>query len=128
MLMACKPRPEHLSGIASLEYTGVSAAGVEFVLKNGSPNKVNLRGEYVRHKSADPWDTQVDCRAPNGTTRYEHPVEVGADKPEIIQVSPREEIRLLIWTDFIVVSGGARCRLRLKLEDHTIIESGEFVP
>lgn len=127
-LTACNPRPAHLSGIVTLEYGGLSAAGIEFVLKNGSSNKINFRGEYAKHKTADPWDTQVDCRAANGTTRYEHPVEVEADKPETIQVQPGSEARLLIWTDFIVASRGARCHLRLKLEDRTLVESGEFVP
>jgi hypothetical protein len=127
-LAACEPRTESLSGVVSLEYAGASAAGVAFVLKNGSSEKVSFRGEYRQNMIADPWDTRVDCRATNGTTRYEHPVEVGADKPEIIQLSPREKIRLLIWTDFMAERRGARCRLRLELEDHTIVESGEFVP
>ena len=77
VVTACKPRLEPLSGTVSLEYAGVSAAGVEFILKNGSSKEISLRGERARHKSVDPWDSQVDCRAANGTTRYEHPVGAG---------------------------------------------------
>jgi hypothetical protein len=97
-------------------------------LENGLSKTISFRGEYTRSKGADPWDTQVVCQAADGTTGYEHPIGVGVEKPVSIEVSPGERMRLLISSDFTVVSRGAHCRLRLTLEDQTTIYSSEFVP
>jgi RHS repeat-associated protein len=116
------------SGAVSLEYVGVSGPSVLFDLKNGSAKKISFRGTYSMLKGADPWDSQIVCRTPNDTTGYEHPIALQNSIPASIIISPGDQMRLRIGNEIAAGDKGARCRLRLKLEDRTVLESTEFVP
>jgi hypothetical protein len=125
-LVACKPAEAPLpSGHISLVYVGILGSNVEFRLENGSSKTIRFRGLYTRPEGADPWDTQMVCRAANGTTGYNHPIAVVVGEPASVKVSAGKQMRLLIST---AGDKGAHCHLRLTLEDRTIVESSEFAP
>jgi hypothetical protein len=128
ILTACGPRPGDSVGAVSLEYVGVSGPSVLFDLKNGSAKKISFRGTYSMLKGADPWDSQIVCRTPNDTTGYEHPIALQSSIPANIVISPGDQMRLRIGNEIAAGDKGARCRLRLKLEDRTVLESTEFMP
>lgn len=125
-LTACGPRQVHSTDAATLEFAGISGSDVVFKLKNESSKTISFRGAHSILEGADPWDTQLVCHDANGTTGYDHPIALVDSKPASISVSPRDQMRLRIGNEIGAGAKGSHCRLRLKLEDQTVIESSEF--
>ena len=128
-LVACKPADAPPpSGQIGLAYAGLSGSDAVFRLDNGSSQTIRFRGLRTIRAGADPWDTHIECEAPNGATMYEHPIALVVDKPSRIEVSPGEQMRLVIGIQTSGEDKGAHCRLHLKLEDGSIVTSNDFAP
>jgi len=127
-LAACEPTAKlPLTGEVSLQFVRESQSGFHFRLANQSAQVISLRGTYNKGVG-DPWDTDADCKAPNSDTWMEGPfalVDAGAHS---IEVSPGEQLELIVNSKFAEQHKGGRCRLNLRLQGGRFITSGEFEP
>lgn len=125
--VACKPSAKlGPSGQVSLEYLGTGKSDSLFRLTNGSSRPVSLRG----------WSSMLG----DTTSTYSIACETGQSESSVgigppfgshsknIEVSPGEQLRLTIPTDYIRQFRGAHCRLGLILQDGSVVHSGEFQP
>lgn len=128
-LVACKPADAPPpSGQIGLAYGGRSGSDAVFRLENGSSQTIRFRGLRTIRASADPWDTHIECESAHNADMYEHPIALVVDKPSRIEVSPGEQMRLVIGIQISGEDKGAHCRLHLRLEDGSIVTSSEFTP
>jgi hypothetical protein len=128
VLSACTPSDSvPLSGSVSLEYVGTSHSdgAVDFALANGSSRSIYFRG------NPEPRGATMSCIRPEDAEGF---MQAIADPPateETVKVSPGRRLRTSLFVirlppDF--KNGHRRCRLRLTLENGTVVESPEFTP
>lgn len=130
-LVACKPTDSHLlSGDISLEYLRSSKSDVTFRLINGTGRTIYLRGSHLLSLAIEPWagDTGLECEAVPYAGSEEEPIGFGEGTPAIFKISPGETIRLVVPTGLPQRFKGGRCRLKVRLQDGTIVGPSEFQP
>jgi hypothetical protein len=131
-LVACRPAAEvPQSGRVSLEYSSTSERDYLFSLANGTSQPVTFRGWSAMFESTTPspevysswcYSSQSSSGVLVGPAFVD-----GGSPPQLIEVSPGEQLRLAIRSDFHQFRG-SRCRLSLRLEDGSMVESGDFKP
>lgn len=130
-IVACGSRADLVpSGTISLEYVETSGERAVFQLENRSTQSLYFRGRSTPLTGVAPLAGAVStlqCKpAEAGAWVVEGKIEEGG--PETIHVAPGQRQRLSVQAAFAQQYKGGRCRLRLRLEGGTFIESRTFTP
>jgi hypothetical protein len=132
MAGACKPgAPNVTTGQITLRYADRSKSAVLFELENGTFKTIAVRGDRTFWSGAIPWDTAMLCIAPHSRTSEETSMALSDGFPKIIEVSSGNRLRLRVEGEnfqFAAKHEGWSCRLRLRLQSGTVIESEQFEP
>jgi hypothetical protein len=118
------------SGTISLEYIETSGGRAVFQLENHSTQSLYFRGHSTPLTGAAPLAGAVstlECRPVDSWAWItEGKIEEGG--PETVQVAPGQRQHLDVQAAFLQQHKDGRCRLRLRLEGDTFIESKSFAP
>ena len=129
--VACKPTgtPAASGGIV-LEHVSTSESDIVFVLINGSDRTIRVRGGRTLTLAVRPWpgDTGVDCTSDSPFRMEEEPIGFAYGNPGSVEVAPGERVRLKIATELPHRHVGGHCRLKLILQDGTVVGPTEFQP
>jgi len=128
-LVACKPTAKvPLSGRVSLEYSSTSESNILFSLANGSSQPIGFRGWSAVLTDTTPiYSGECDDPRRAVSTTIVGPAR-DRSRPKIVEVSPGMLLRLAIPSDDFRQYKGSRCRLTLRLEDGSMVQSTEFNP
>jgi hypothetical protein len=122
------PEKLPLTGRVSLQLVRVSPSGIYFRLLNQSKEAVSFRGVVDKSLGANPWGTLMECKSPGSDAWQEGPYALIDGTPQIVAVRSGEQVDLVIHDNLVEQYKGGRCRLSLRFESGTFIESDEFNP
>jgi hypothetical protein len=128
-LTACeRQESDPLSGEISLQYTDSSKSNVSFSLRNGTSRAIHIRGGRTLSLAIEAWDAGFECERIPHTVPEEEPIGLSEGRPTIFKVSPGERARLVVATTLPQRYKGGLCRLKLMLQDGTVVGPFEFRP
>lgn len=131
ILGACNPTAEHPStGAVTLEFISSSRSDIRFQLINNTTQVISFRGTQTRSLSASPWDTVMQCKADQSDVWIEGPYSLVDGGPQEVSISPGDQVELVVTSqfqrEFVERNRGGRCRMTLRLQDGSFVESSEF--
>ena len=117
-----------LSGEISLRYTHSSKSDVSFSLQNGTNRAIYIRGGRTLSLAIEAWDAGFECERIPHTVPEEEPIGFSEGRSSVVKVSPGQQARLVIPATLPQQYKGGLCRLKLMLQDGTVIGPFEFRP
>jgi hypothetical protein len=131
MLATCgSPANLPPSGTVSLEYIETSGDRAVFQLENHSTQTLYFRGHSTPLTGVAPLAgaaSTLECR-PVESWAWVAEGKIQEGGPETVRVAPGQRQRLNVEATFVQQHKAGRCRLRLRLEGDTFIESKSFTP
>lgn len=130
-VIACKPPGGAPSSTSvSLVFLRSTQDGVEFRLANGTSRVIRIRAAAESFGVVTPWPSEaaIECRDANSTFWYEEPFAFAGGRPELAEVAPGGQVKVVIQSRLTQQHGGGYCRCKLRLEDETIVQTEEFTP
>jgi hypothetical protein len=119
------------TGEIALKYESLSRRAAIFVLENGTTQAVAVRADHTFWGRTIPWDTAMVCTAAHSTREDETSMALSDGFPKIVSLPPGNRMQLRVEGDdvsFAVGHKGGSCRLRLRLQNGSTIESVQFEP
>jgi hypothetical protein len=127
-VLGCQPSEAPAAGRISLTFHGMSDSDVAFFLANGLDSAVYVRGNRTLSLAVRTWprDTGIECET--GSKSEEEPLGFAHGKATYIEVSPGEQIRVVVPTTLPQRYKGGVCRISLSLRDGSLVGPIEFRP
>lgn len=128
----CNPSTQSIdAGPVSLKFGGLAESGYQFDLANGSSNPIGFHGRTKLFSNPSPALSEyaISCQFASHADMGGYAIEHG-QKPALLEVPPRKKMRLFIADNGTIKPWGGqkRCKVYLRLDDGSTLESDEFTP
>jgi hypothetical protein len=137
MLVACNSRQEPVSeadtevrGDIEFEFVRASNEQHLFRLSNQTSQPIAFRSGEETPDGVHPLDAQLMCKSSGSDQWEEGPRPMGDSGTSNVEVPPGSEETLIVLSEpgLAEAYAGGACRVDLRLQDGSVIESGEFLP
>lgn len=127
-LLGCQPTEAPAAGRISLKLHRMSDSDVTFLLANGLDSAIYVRGNRTLSLAIRTWprDTGIECEA--GSKSEEESLGFAHGKATDFEVSPGEQVRVVVPTTLPQRYKGGVCRISLSLRDGPLVGPIEFHP
>jgi hypothetical protein len=139
ILAACEPKsaaePASVQGSESdaegavvFELIQAQEAEGQFRLANRASQKISFRGSQASAEGVQPVDAHLKCKTAGSDQWDEGPRPMGDSAASTFELAPGDqEVLIVLWEPGLTEHyAGGSCRVDLRLQDGSIIESGEF--
>jgi hypothetical protein len=118
------------SGFIRMKYVQVSGSSVVFRIENLSTQSIYFRGANNSSGNAVPLlgIARMECRKLGAGTYNWDEYIIGEGGPETVEIAPGKQRLVEVDATFALQHKGGGCRVQLRLEGGTFIQSNFFEP